>query len=54
LHASGSIACCAERRFQMVYAVSAIAGVLVVGYCISRINSNRQAKKSVQTLFNTK
>jgi hypothetical protein len=38
----------------MVYAVSAIGGLLLVGYCISRINANREAKKSVQTLFNTK
>jgi hypothetical protein len=38
----------------MVYVVSAIAGLLVVGYFISRINSSREAKKSIQTLFNTK
>jgi VIT1/CCC1 family predicted Fe2+/Mn2+ transporter len=38
----------------MVYAVLAIAALFVVGYLISRINSNREAKKSVQTLFNTK
>jgi VIT1/CCC1 family predicted Fe2+/Mn2+ transporter len=38
----------------MVYAVLAIAALFVVGYFISRINSNREAKKSVQTLFNTK
>jgi hypothetical protein len=38
----------------MVYAVLAIAGLFVVGYLISRSNSNREAKKSIQTLFNTK
>ena len=38
----------------MVYAVSAIVALFVVGYLIARINSNRGAKKSVQTLFNTK
>jgi len=38
----------------MVYAVLVIAALFVVGYLISRINSNREAKKSVQTLFNMK
>ena len=40
--------------WQVLLGAVAIVALFVVGYLISRINSNRGAKKSVQTLFNTK
>jgi hypothetical protein len=44
----------AERRFQMVFAGSIIGGLLILGYCFSRVKAKREAKKSIQTLFDTK
>jgi len=39
----------------MVLAISVIAGLLLLAYCISRGKANREAKKkSIQTLFDAK
>ena len=38
----------------MVFAVSVIGGLLLLGYCVSRRQAIREAKKSVPTLLNTK
>jgi hypothetical protein len=32
----------------MVSAVSMIGGLLLMGYCVSRVKASREAKKSVQ------
>ncbi len=34
--------------------VSIVGGLLLVGYCISRVRAKRGAKPDVQTLFGTK
>ena len=34
--------------------VSVVGGLLLLGYCVSRVKANREAKKSIQTLFDTK
>jgi hypothetical protein len=34
-------------------AASVIGGILLVGFCISRVKTSRGAKKNVQTLFDT-
>jgi len=38
----------------MVFAVSAIGGLLLLAYCVSRVKAKREAKKNVETLFYTK
>jgi hypothetical protein len=38
----------------MVFAVSVIGGLLLTGYCVSRVKATREAKKSVRTLFDRK
>jgi hypothetical protein len=38
----------------MSFAVSVIGGLLFLGYCVSRVKANRETKKSVHTLFDTK
>jgi hypothetical protein len=38
----------------MVFAGSVIGGLLLLGYCISRVKAIRETKKSVRTLFDTK
>jgi hypothetical protein len=38
----------------MVLAVSAIGGLLLLAYCLSRVKAKREAKKSIETLFYTK
>lgn len=38
----------------MVYAISVIGGLLLSGYCLSRVKANRETKKSIQTLFDLK
>ena len=34
--------------------VSVIGGLLLLGYCASRVKASREAKESIQTLFDTK
>ena len=38
----------------MVFAVSVIAGLLLLAYCVSWVKAKREAKKNVETLFYTK
>ena len=38
----------------MVFAVSVVGGLLLSSYFISRVKARREAKKSIQTLFDTK
>jgi hypothetical protein len=54
LQASWWLAWCGRREVQMVFAVSLIGGLLLLGYCVSRVKASREAKKSVQTLFDMK
>jgi len=37
----------------MVYLLSVVAALTLVGYCFARIKARRGEKRSVQTLFNT-
>jgi hypothetical protein len=39
-----------EKEIAM-FAASVIGGILLAGFCISRVKASREAKKSVQTLF---
>jgi hypothetical protein len=38
----------------MVFAISVIGGLLLLGYGVSRVQANREAKKSVPTLLDMK
>jgi hypothetical protein len=38
----------------MVFAGSVIGILLILGYCVSRVKAKLEAKKNMQTLFNTK
>lgn len=35
----------------MAFVVSVVGGLLLLAFCLSRVKANREAKKSVQTLF---
>jgi hypothetical protein len=51
----GNVRLVRQKGGQMAFASSVIGGLLLLGYCVSRVKANRERKKkSVQTLFDTK
>jgi hypothetical protein len=51
LQASGIEPGPAERRSHMAFGMSVVAGLFVLGYCLSRLKANREEKKNFQTLL---